>query len=359
MTYTGKPTRVAVAGTGWRAEFFMRICAALPERFELCGIMYHSDKDRASVADRGVPPVSTLDELAALKPDYMVLSLKGVAMFDAMRFCAQRGIPALCETFGARTVDELNDMYALLKGARIQFAEQYQFQPLNAARLALARSGALGQVYHVRMSIPTRYHPVSLMRLALGAGQRLPVITARAYSHAVLKGPGRAGDPVGESEFAARQEVVTLDYGDVQAVNDFEDMQHRSFMRSNYFLIRGGRGEIVNEQATWMIDPLTPCNVELKREMAGAGVDLQGLFLRGVSGGAMGWLYTNQFMPARLYDDELAVAECMARMADYARGGAGFWGLEDEFTDMYFAILTGVALDSGDAIRAQRQSWMD
>ncbi len=219
--------------------------------FELCGIMYHSDKGRASVADRGVPLVSTLDELAALKPDYMVLSLKGVAMFDAMRFCAQRGIPALCETFGARTVDELNDMYALLKGARIQFAEQYQFQPLNAARLALARSGALGQVYHVRMSIPTRYHPVSLMRLALGAGQRLPVITARAYSHAVLKGPGRAGDPVGESEFAARQEVVTLDYGDVQAVNDFEDMQHCSFMRSNYFLIRGGRGEIVNEQATW------------------------------------------------------------------------------------------------------------
>ena len=66
MTYTGKPTRVAVAGTGWRAEFFMRICAALPERFELCGIMYHSDKGRASVADRGVPLVSTLDGLAAL-----------------------------------------------------------------------------------------------------------------------------------------------------------------------------------------------------------------------------------------------------------------------------------------------------
>lgn len=359
MKYTGAPARVALAGTGWRAEFFIRICAALPERFELCGIMYHSDGGRRSVAGLGVKLVSTLEELAALKPDYIVLCLKGGAMFEAMRFCAQRGIPALCETFGARTEDELGEMYALLKGARIQFAEQYQFQPLNAARLNLARRGVLGQVYYVRMSIPTRYHPVSLVRLALGAGHRLPVITARAHSHSALRGPGRQGDPQGESEFTARQEIVEFDYGDMQAVNDFEDMQHRSFMRSNYFLIRGSRGEIVNESAVWMLDALTPCNVELKREMTGAGVDLQGLFLRGVSGGALGWLYESRFMPARLYDDELAVAECMARMAEYAGGGEGFWGLEDEFTDMYFALLTGVALDSGEAIRARRQPWMD
>ena len=130
-------------------------------------------------------------------------------------------------------------------------------------------------------------------------------------------------------------------------------------MRSNYFLVRGSRGEIVNEHAVYMLDALTPVEIDLKRVTAGAGVDLQGLFLRGVNGGQAGWLYLNPFMPARLYDDEIAVAECMRRMAEYVQGGSGFYGIGDVLTDVYYAHLTQKALDTGEAVRAEKKIWME
>ena len=352
------PLRVAVAGTGWRAEFFLRACASLPERFKLVGIYYHSEAGKARVSGYNVPLVENLEALAALKPDYIVLALSGNASFDALAFFAARDIPVLCETFVADSVDEMNARYESLKSMRVQFAEQYQFQPLNAARLALAESGVLGKVYYLRLSIPTRHHPASLVRMFLKTGDRLPVIRAVSFSHKALKGPGRDGDPKKEETFDAAHEIVLYDYGDVQALNDFEAMQHRSFMRSNDFLVRGERGEIKNERVTYMLDALTPAEFELKREMTGAGVDLQGLFLRGVSGGQAGWLYKNEFMPARLYDDELAVASCMEGMRAYLETGKEFYGLKDELTDMYYARLTALALETGQPVQALPQSWM-
>ena len=358
MNTDKSPLRIAVAGTGWRAEFFMRAAAALPERFQLVGILYHSEESRVKAQKWNVPLVNTYEELAKLDPDFVCLCVNGVAMRDALNRLNRLKIPVLCETFVMNSAKEMNELYSELRGMRLQFAEQYQFQPLNAARLRLARSGALGKIYQIHMSIPTRHHPASLVRLFLNTGSRLPVISGKRYAHNVLCGPSRAGDPVGETEFCASHELVIYDYGDVQAINDFEDMQHRSFMRANYFLVRGSRGEIANEHAVYMKDERTPCEFELNRVTAGAGVDLQGLFLRGVSGGQGGWLYENEFMPARLYDDELAVASCMSAMERYLRTGVEFYGLSEELTDMYYALLTGEAIETGRDVPAERQSWM-
>lgn len=354
-----KPYRVAVVGTGWRAEFYIRICQACPEMFSLSGIWYHSEKGKNSVQHLGVPLVNTYEEIAQLKIDFVVLSLGGGAMKEALLYFAEKKIPALAETFLLSDVNEMNGLYERLKDAPVQFAEQYRYQPLNAARLKIKESGVLGDVYHVRMSIPTHHHPAALVRLFLNLHHQLPVISARAYEHQALKGPGRAGDPDGEEMFTAKHEIVTYDYGDKQAVNDFEDMQHRSFMRSNYFLVRGSRGEIVNEHVTYMKDALTPIEYDLKRVTAGAGVDLQGLFLRGVSGGQDGWLFENRFKPTRLYDDEIAVAECMYLMGKYIETGESFYGISDVLTDIYFAHLTGCALKTGENIRAEKQAWME
>jgi len=350
--------RIAIVGTGWRSEFYVRIAKACPEMFELCGIWYHSEKGRASAVKAGVPLFDSMDDIAKLKPDYAVVSLPGSAMIDALVFLSERGIPCLAETFTLPDVQSMSDAYAKLKNAAVQVAEQYQFQPLNAARLMTAKSGVLGKIYHVRMSIPTRHHPASLVRMFLNTKDALPQISAQKFMHKALKGPGRAGDPKKEEWFDAFHEIVTYDFGDVQAVNDFEDMQHRSFMRNNYFLVRGERGEIVNEHVSYMKDFMTPVEYDLKRVTAGSGVDLQGMFLRGVSGAQEGWLYYNRFIPARLYDDELAVAECMYAMGEYIDEGKRFYGLNDALTDIYYAYLTEEAIKSGEKVHAQKQSWM-
>lgn len=359
MSKSNGPARVAVVGNGWRAEFFMRICQALPEKFLLCGIHYHSDASYEKAKKWNVPLVNTYEALKDLKPDFVCLAVNGASMEEALEFFFKNDIPVLCETFVMPSVEEMNRLYAKLRGMRIQFAEQYQFQPLNYARLKLVNSGVLGDVYQVHFSIPTHHHPASLARLFLNAGHALPVISGKKYVHNVLRGPGRAGDPKEETLFQASYELVTYDYGDRQAINDFEDMQHRSFMRGNTFIVRGSRGEIYNERVTYMQNEITPCSYELERVTAGAGVDLQGLFLRGVSGGQQGLLYENPFMPARLYDDELAVASCMQEMVNYLKSEKSFYSLEDELTDMYFALVTAEALKTGKDIQTQHQSWIN
>ena len=80
-------------------------------------------------------------------------------------------MPALAETPPGWEMDELLDLHALTeRGARVQVAEQYAFQPLHAARLALVQSGRLGPVRQAHVSVAHGYHGVSLLRRFLGIG---------------------------------------------------------------------------------------------------------------------------------------------------------------------------------------------
>ena len=54
--------------------------------------------------------------------------------------------------------------------------------------------------------------------------------------------------------------------------------------------------------------------MELKRINKGEYENAEGYFLKGIMVGER-WVYENPFMPARLYDDEIAIAACLQKMA--------------------------------------------
>ena len=63
-------------------------------------------------------------------------------------------MPVLAETPPAPDLKGLIQLSKDLPGnARVQVAEQYPFQPLHAARLALARSGKLGEITQAQISV--------------------------------------------------------------------------------------------------------------------------------------------------------------------------------------------------------------
>ncbi len=351
--------RIGVIGAGWRAGFFVQAAQALPELFELVGVVCRSDKGREVAASWGATPLASHEALWDLAPDYAVLCAGRDSVGELMRLYAAKGIPLLIETFAARSVDELHALHDDLTGARIQVAEQYPFQPLNAARAAVADSGLLGPVYQVQTSLPNGYHAVAMLRRVLGVGRACPVIRANRYTHRMIGGPGRAGDPAGEALVEAGQLLFQLDYGDRQALNDIEDNQHRSFVRTQHWVIRGERGELRGEDVHYLHDAVTPCHFTLERVMAGAGPNLEGLYLRGVRGGERGWYYQNPFMPARLYDDELAVATCMAKMADYVRTGVPFYPLAEGMMDQYLTLLIDQAVAEGRPVETVPQAWTE
>ena len=77
--------------------------------------------------------------------------------------------------------------------------------------------------------------------------------------------------------------------------------------------VAGTRGEIRGTEVRYLQDVTTSVHTTITRAMAGIDDNHEGMFLRGLTVGQC-WMYRNEFPPARLNDDELAVAACLSRI---------------------------------------------
>ena len=96
--------------------------------------------------------------------------------------------------------------------------------------------------------------------------------------------------------------------------------------------------------------------MDLVRRDAGQNGNLEGLYHAGITAGEE-WLYRNPFGAARLTDDEIAVATCLVRMAEYVDGGAVFSSLADAAQDHYLSLAVDEAAESGRTIRIAGHVW--
>jgi predicted dehydrogenase len=348
-----------VGGAGWRAEFYLRIAAALPERFRVTGLVVrNADRARAVEAKWGVKAFAAPEEmLRAVKPAFIVMSVPARANAALLRGLAAQGMPVLSETPPAPDVAEMTALRDLiLAGAKIQVAEQYPFQPLHAARIGLVASGLLGKVTQAQVSLAHGYHGMVLMRRCLGVMFENVSVTARRFQSPIVGGPGRNGPPATEKIGDSVQEIAWLEFGDKLGVFDFTGDQYFSWVRSPRLLVRGERGEINNEEIRYLVDYLTPVHCRLNRQNAGENGNLEGHYLKGILAGTE-WAYRNPFVPGRLTDDEIAIATCLEKMAAYCAGGREFYGLREACQDHYLGLVVKQAIETGQTVRTETQSW--
>lgn len=353
------PIRFGVVGTGWRTGFFERVARALPERFEMTGVLTR-DPERADLVKRdwGVPAHLALDDLLADRPSFVVVSVPWDITPVLLRELTERGVPALSETPPAPDIDGLIALRSLADaGARIQVAEQYQFQPLHAARLAIAASGRLGTITQAQVSTAHGYHGIDLMRRFLGVEQDAAVaITARWFISPLVAGPDRDGPPETEHIEPSKQVIAQFDFGAKLGILDFTDDQYFSWIRSPRLLVRGERGEINGMTVRYLEEVRMPITYRLTRHDTGHDGNLEGYYHRGILGGSE-WVYRNPYAPGRLADDEIAVATCLDRMASYVAGGPDFCSLADAAQDHYLTQLMEQAATSGEVVRAAGHVW--
>src|SRR5947207_3225072 len=102
-----EPYRFGVVGAGWRAEFFLRIVAAMPERFELLGLVTRNQEKGALVEQRwGVPTYRSAEAfLDAHSPEFVVGSVSYHANFEVNLRLLDLGLPLLSETPPAATLE--------------------------------------------------------------------------------------------------------------------------------------------------------------------------------------------------------------------------------------------------------------
>jgi predicted dehydrogenase len=345
------PIPFAIIGAGWRAAFYERVAAALPERFRLTGSL-----SRSAPGTR-----ATLDELLADEPAFVVLAVPWAATPLLLTELGDRGMAVLAETPPAPDLDGLRALRRLSDaGGRIQVAEQYRYQPLHAARLAIVASGRLGTISQTQISVAHGYHGIDLLRRFLGVDAEPVTITARRFRSPIVAGPDRAGPPASERLIEAEQVIATFEFGDGAASRlgmlDFTDEQYFSWIRGLRLLVRGERGEIDGHVVRWLADARTPIRLALERHDTGHDGNLEGLYLEGITAGAE-WLYRNPFAPARLTDDEIAVATCLAGMPAAIAGGPDVCSLADAVQDRYLDLLVAEAVESGLPVRALSHVW--
>jgi predicted dehydrogenase len=350
-------TTFALYGSGWRAEFFLRVARALPYLFDLCGVVTRSDEKAERFGrDFGVSCYKSVDDLLkATRPDFFVVCLGGGVATDEAIKLSDSGFPVLMETPPAWDAPNLCRIYT--GRGRIQIAEQFHLHPMHIARLAFMASGKTGTPQHAQISFNHSYHGISLIRKYLDVGFENCEITATATPIQVVGGYTRGGPPEKEDLQTKTHTLATLRFesGKTGLLN-FETDQHRSWVRSPITQVKCTHGEIFNTTLKYLKTYNEPIETELVRHDMGREDNFEGFDLKGITGDGQ-WLYRNPFTGSRLIDDEISIAHLLAKMADYTQGGADFYSLAEGCQDQYLALLVQEAAATGGTLKSETQPW--
>lgn len=352
-------TRFVIIGYGWRADFYYRIAKMLPERFEICAGVLRTAERAKEVAEREhVFATSDLKEALSTKPDFAVLCVPRNIVKDYLIRLTEEKIPVLCETPPGKDIAELTALWEETekRGGRIQVVEQYFLQPYYAAVQKIIEAGYLGEISSVMLSALHGYHAISIYRKFLGIKYENCVIQGQRFSSSVTATNGRGGFVTDGSVIREERDWASLSFENGKtALFDFEGEQYFSLIRERHWNIRGLRGEINDMNVRFLNDRNLLVEQSLKRMDVGINNNSEWshygiLFLDRQ-------VYENPYYPARMNDDEIAVASCLSAMKEYVETGKEFYPLREALQDTYLSFMLEKALESGETVRTERQRW--
>ena len=149
--------KYAVIGSGWRAEFYIRIAKAVPEKFDLTAVLIRDEEKGRKFSEKfGVKVVNTVDTLMKDAPEFVVLAIKRGCVTDYLLELFEKGIPVLTETPPGESQEDLQKLWSAYEKyqPKIQVAEQYFLQLLYAFwHKAIADMKLIGNVENDTISL--------------------------------------------------------------------------------------------------------------------------------------------------------------------------------------------------------------
>ncbi|MGW4484844.1 hypothetical protein ACWEOE_13485 [Amycolatopsis sp. NPDC004368] len=341
-------TSYAIVGSGWRAEYFWRLAGDL----DCLGVVSRAPKDLP------VPVFTSLDECLKLKPDFVVTAVPWQVTPGLIRELVERGTRVLAETPPAPDLEGLRSLWHDVgESGLVQVAEQYSRMPAHAARLALARSGVLGDITRVDVSSTHQYHAVSSMRTFLGAA-RGPVEVRAMRTTALLADPlSRAGWAENTETKPAVTTHATVVFAEGVGVYDFTDNQWHNQLLHRRLLVRGTRGELADSGVLRLTAEKTIVNTPIVRRQTGYDLDLDGFDTDHLTFGDQ-VLYRNPYPGRRWNDEEIAIATLLEDTAAWAReDGPPPYPLADGIEDHRIALAIEEAADRDATVRTAKEAW--
>jgi predicted dehydrogenase len=269
----------------------------------------------------GVPVYLSPEELfRKTRPDFVLTCVPRTVNPAIVTSLVDLGAHVLTETPPAPDVAGMRSLWAAVSARKlVQVGEQYHLYPGHSARLEVVRRGLLGRPTSVQVSSTHGYHAVSLMRRFLGAGFEPVAVSASVYKGPLVDPLTRKGWSDDDTEKEARTTIACLDFGDsASGVYDFTDNQWHNQLRHRRIVVRASRGEISDDSVVRLAGRRTILRSPLVRVQLGYDLNMDGFDTEHISfEGEVVW--RNQFLGARLMDDELADAAIMTATAAWAK----------------------------------------
>ena len=354
-------TKIAIIGAGWRSEFFTRIAQLLPEKFEIVGVVARKEEVRSALAERfGVQTYSSISQmLSKNKPDYAISSVSWDSNPSVVEELVSAGVYVLCETPPAPTLEGLQKLWAAVGSSEmVQVAEQYLSLPGHSARLAITKSGVIGDVSSLELSSTHGYHAVSIMRGFLQSGFEPTTITTRQFEAPLVDPLSRNGFNADLSPKNAKTTISLIDFGSGKSgVYNFVDNQWHNQLRHRRIVVRGSRGEIVDDSVIRLIEGPAITTSRIERYQLGYDLNLDGYDTEHLSfDGKV--VFKNPFTGLRFMDEEIAIATLMAQMADWINGNAKApYPLNEACQDHLVSLAIDESIALGKSVTTAKQDW--
>lgn len=327
--------RFAIVGSGWRSLFYVRIARALPDKFELVGMLCRSQEKADKMAsENDIITFTSEEEMLSKKPDFIVSAVNKASMNEVARYYANQGYAVLSETPAALDIDTLMSTFEDVKnGAKIQVAEQYIKYPVYENLINIVESGIIGEPVSVHLSAMHDYHAASVLRHLLKCGLEDVKITGKSFNMPVTDTKTRY-ETLTDGKVVLKEEkhlVMEFESGKV-AFYDFMSEQYRSGIRKPHVLVRGTRGEICDDMLYYLDENNLACEKKISYEKP---YEMQGL-----------------------NEDETAIANLMLGMKDYAQGGKEVYPIKEALEDAYLSVLmTQAGKDEYKTIETKERPW--
>jgi predicted dehydrogenase len=354
-------TTIAIIGAGWRAEFYIRIAQLLPERFEIVGVVARKEDVRNALSQEyGVKTFSSISQLLShKKPDYVVSSVSWDSNPGVVEELVSAGVHVLCETPPAPTVEALQKLWkAVGSSEMVQVAEQYLNLPGHSSRLAITKSGVIGEVTSVELSSTHGYHAVSIMRGFLQSGFEPTTITTQQFEAPLVNPLVRDGWNSDLSSQIAKTTISLINFGGGKSgIYNFVDNQWHNQLRHRRIVVRGSKGEIVDDAVIRLIDGPAITSSKIERYQLGYDLNLDGFDTEHLSFDGQ-VVFKNPFVGLRFMDEEIAIAQLMVQMGDWINGNAKPpYPLNEGCQDQLISLAMDESIALGKSITTQKQDW--
>jgi predicted dehydrogenase len=318
----GTPFTFGIVGSGWRAEFFVRLARLLPDQLTLVGALVRRSETAEQLTRRwAVPAFLSSEELvSSRRPDFVISCVSPSANPEVVTALVESGVRVLCETPPAPDLEALRGFWKRVGGHNlVQVAEQYLLMPGHAARRELVTRGVIGQPTAVQVSSTHNYHAVSMIRGLLGVGFEPVRISASRFTAPLVDPLTRTGWTGDDTPKDATTTIATLDFGGSSGLYDFTDNQWHNQLRLRRIVIRGSRGEIADDAVVRLAGKRTILKSSLIRSQLGYDLNLDGYDTEHISfEGEV--VFRNPYLGLRLMDEEIALASLLTGTGAWARG---------------------------------------